>query len=255
MFEPIKRAFGDYMSRFYCDLAPTSETLKRYKARGLSKSIVWAPSRMVDLAEEMLGEWVRNDTDEGDSKPPKLPVMIVSMAKDAIPTARDFTRQICNAQWVMFPNDPKKRAFSVRVIAADIRTQVVVFAHVADTARALAHQFLLYIDNVKNRRFKAEYSFAGQTLLYPVQVETADTPAMSIQTEAKNLTILAIDVTLKAHIPLFDAPKEGEPNDGKGDGSPDDPSGYPVVEETHNIQKESPCSKFKPLSAVSKENR
>jgi hypothetical protein len=36
---------------------------------------------------------------------------------------------------------------------------------------------------------------------------------------------------LRAEIPLFDAPKTGEPNDGKGDpANPNDPAGYPVVQ-------------------------
>jgi hypothetical protein len=43
------------------------------------------------------------------------------------------------------------------------------------------------------------------------------------------VTILAIDLTLKAEVPLFDAPKEGEYNDGKGVPGTDDPAGYPVV--------------------------
>ena len=52
---------------------------------------------------------------------------------------------------------------------------------------------------------------------------------VAVQTEAKNLTILAVDVTLKAEVPLFDAPTEDEPNDGQGVPGTDDPSGYPLV--------------------------
>ncbi|TCV72461.1 hypothetical protein EDE11_1527 [Methylomonas methanica] len=38
-----------------------------------------------------------------------------------------------------------------------------------------------------------------------------------------------MDITLKAQIPIYDAPKVGEPNDGKGVPGTDDPAGYPVV--------------------------
>lgn len=68
---------------------------------------------------------------------------------------------------------------------------------------------------------------------------TLDAPAMSIQTEAKNLTILAIDITLKAEIPLFDAPAEGQPNDGKGTPGTADPAGYPLVQEINAESMES----------------
>ena len=53
---------------------------------------------------------------------------------------------------------------------------------------------------------------------------------MSIATGSKNLTVLAMDITLRAEIPLFDAPKDGEPNDGKGVPGTDDPAGYPLVQ-------------------------
>lgn len=40
--------------------------------------------------------------------------------------------------------------------------------------------------------------------------------------------ILALDLTLKVEVPLFDAPKPGDPNDGKGIPGTDDPAGYPL---------------------------
>ena len=78
----------------------------------------------------------------------------------------------------------------------------------------------------------------GQDMPWPVQIESPDVPAMSIQTDTKNLTMLACDVTLRASIPLFNAPADSDPNDGKGtDGDPSDPSGYQVVVQV-NYDKE-----------------
>jgi len=62
-----------------------------------------------------------------------------------------------------------------------------------------------------------------------VQVENPEVMGISAPTEAKNITILAVDVTLHCQAPLFHFPKEGEPNDGKGTDFFADPSGYPVV--------------------------
>lgn len=218
------------MGRFYAEIQPTNNTLREFTDRGLPKSIVWAPSRMIDAAEEMLSSWQRNDTDKAPTRPAKLPVIIVALAKDYTPTSRDFTRQVADKMLVILPGDEKERAFGLRVMSGDIRAQLAIFAHDEATARSLAAQFLLFVDSTENRRFTAQYEFAGQVLEWPVQLESPDAPAMSIATEAKNLTILALDVVLKAQIPLFDAPKAGQPNDGKGTPNTDDPAGYPLVE-------------------------
>lgn len=218
------------MGRFYAEIQPTNNTLREFADRGLSKSIVWAPSRMIDAAEEMLASWQRNDTDNAPTHPAKLPVIIVALAKDYTPTSREFTRQVADKMLVILPDDEKERAFGLRVMSGDIRAQLAIFAHDEATARSLAAQFLLFIDATENRRFTSQYEFAGQVLEWPVQLESPDAPAMSIATEAKNLTILALDVVLKAQIPLFDAPKAGQPNDGKGTPNTDDPAGYPLVE-------------------------
>lgn len=239
MLQPVKAAFGEYMGGFYASIVPTTKALEGYVTRGLEKSVVWAPSRMIDAAEEMLSSWQRNDTDSAATKPANMPVIIVAMAKDYTPTGRDFTRQVAESVMVMIPGDDKERVFGVRAVAGDIRAQVCIFSHDEPSARSLAAQFLLFLDAVPNRRFTARYTFAGEPMDWPVQVESPDAPAMSIQTEAKNLTILAIDITLKAEIPLFDAPAEGQPNDGKGTPGTADPAGYPLVQEINAESMES----------------
>lgn len=232
MLQPVKTAFGQYMTGFYESIVPTTKSLQEYVARGLAKSMVWAPERMVDAAEDMLAAWYKNDTDDAATQPPKLPVVIVAMAKDYIPTGRDYTRQVSELVDITLPDDVKERYFKVRTIDGDVRAQIAIFAQDEPTAKSIASQFLLYIDEMPHRRFDARYTFAGQNLDWPVQIESTDAPAMNIQTDAKNLTILAVDITLKAHIPLFEAPKDDDPNDGKGTpGDANDPSGYPVVVE------------------------
>lgn len=227
------------MGLFYASVVPTTKSLTAFVTRGLAKSIVWAPSRMVDSAEDMLASWQRNDTDTTTTTPANMPVIIVAMARDYTPTSREFTRQVADSQMVIIPSDVKERVFGVRTMAGDVRAQIAIFAQDEPSARSLAAQFLLFLDATPNRRFTAKYPFAGQSMDWPVQVEAPDSPAMSIQTEAHNLTVLAIDITLKAEIPLFDAPKVGEPNDGKGTpGDPLDPAGYPLAGQIDIASKE-----------------
>jgi len=240
MLQPVKIAFGEYLGRYFASLAATTQPLQAYVARPLAKAIAWAPARMVDAADDMLALYMRTDLDNAPTTPPDLPVIIVAMAKDYTPTGRDYTRQVADRQMVILPDDPKDRLFGLRVVAGDVRVQLAIFAMNLPTAQSLAAQFLLFVDEVPNRRFDAEYAFAGVKTKWPVQIESPESPAMSIQTEAKNLTILAIDLTLHASIPLFDAPKSGEPNDGKGTPGTDDPAGYPLVQTITTQGKENP---------------
>ena len=230
MFEPVKAAFGGFMGQFYASIVPTTKPMQAFVERGLAKSVAWAPARMVDAAEEMLSSWQRNDTSPHPSKPAELPVILVAMAKDYTPTGRDYTRQAADREMVMIPGDQKERLFGLRTIAGDIRAQVAIFASDEPTAKSIAAQFALFLDGTARRRFTARHQFAGMALDWPVQIESPDVPASSVATEAKNLTILALDLTLKASIPLLDHPKDSEPNDGKGsDGNPQDPHGYPLT--------------------------
>ncbi|HEY4530135.1 MAG TPA: hypothetical protein VIG97_07385 [Luteimonas sp.] len=241
MFEPVKAGLGQYMARFYEDIAPTTRPMEEFVVRGLGKSILWAPGRMVDAAEDMLSLYAREKPDDGaPTKPFELPVMFVAMAKDYTPTGREFTRQVGEREWVTIPGDDKGRVFRLRTIAADIRTQVVIAAADEPTARSIAAQLALFIDSVGGRRFSAPFLFAGESLDWPVVIETPDVTAMAVQGDAKNLTMLAMDMTLKATVPLFDAPRPGQVNDGQGVPGTPDPAGYPVVNAIYGSQFEAP---------------
>jgi len=230
MLQPVKAAFGQFMGRYYASLTATTKPLGGFVARGLDKSIAWAPARMVDAAEDMLSLWMRADTTGAPTQPPEMPVILVAMARDYTPTGRDYARQVADRQMVVIPGDPKQRMFGLRAVSGDIPAQVVIFATDEPSARSLASQLLLFMDATPNRRFVARHRFAGQDMDWPVQLETPDVPAVSVPNDARNLSILAVNLTLRAQIPLFDAPKAGQPNDGKGTPGTDDPAGYPVVQ-------------------------
>lgn len=229
MFEPVKAGLGSFLRDYYAEVVPTTRPLEEFVARGFPRCVAWAPSRMVDTAEEMLAQWQRNDTHEGATRPPKLPVILVAVARDWVPATRDFTTQVADPVDVTFPHDAKRRLFRMRTVAGDIRTQAVIFASDEPTARSLAAQLALFLDSPSRRRFPAAYPFAGLEHAFPAQIEVPDNPAMSIETGNKNLTAVAVNLTLKVTVPLFMAPKPGEPNDGKGVPGTDDPAGYPLV--------------------------
>ena len=231
MFEPVKEGLGEFLQGFYAELVPTTKDMNEFVTRGFPYCFAWAPSRMIDQVSEMLEAWQKNDTDQSTTKPHRLPVIIVATSKDYTPVMHDFGTQISDPIDVQFPEDPKSRYFQMKMIAGDIRAQVVIIAGDEPTAKSIAAQFSLYMDSPSRRAFHGLYPFAGIQHAYPVQIEAPDNPASSIDIGSKNMTCLAVDMTLKATVPIFMAPKVGEANDGKGIPGSIDPAGYPLVQE------------------------
>lgn len=239
MFQPVKEAFGRYMAGFFRDIVPTTKSLKKYVKRELPTAIAYAPSRMVDAANDMFIKYLRADVKKGlgacDYCQPattsyEMPMILIAISQDVTPTARDYTHQVTDRLDFTFPEDPKKRVFKLREVANDLRAQVVFFSHDEPTARSMAAQFLLYLDEIRHRTFYAEYEFAGFKTRWPCQIENPEIFTPSMASNASNMVVLASDVTLKCSVPIFYAPKKGEPHDGKGTpGGLKNPSGYPVV--------------------------
>ena len=66
---PIRVAFGRYLQGFHRMLIADTPALAEYAARPFAKAAVWAPGRMVDQVDDMMGEaeglqvfdqWVRD---------------------------------------------------------------------------------------------------------------------------------------------------------------------------------------------------
>lgn len=224
--QEIKNAFGQYMVKFFTGLVPTTKAMADYVGRDVNKSIVMAPGRMIDEVEEMLATWRKHDNTGSPGSSAFLPIIIVAMGKDYSPVMGDFSRQLFDMQYIVIPEDQKERIFGLRQMLGERRIQVAICAADEPTARSIAAQFLLYLADYGNRVFRATYRFAGINNLFPVQLQANDPSAVNVKTEQKNLTVLAIDIMVNETIPLFSAPKPGEPNDGKGSDDPDDPSGY-----------------------------
>ncbi len=239
--DPIKAAFGDYLREFHEQLFADTPAMAEFAARPFAEAAVWAPGRMIDQVEDMLASYRKNDNSQAVKPKTPLPIMIACMAKDFVPAPPEFGRGLGDPVDVMIPDDPKERVFSMRVVVAEIRTQVALVAADDATARSMALQLHAWTSAIGNRIFYSTYKLAGIDDRWPVMLEMPDLMAMNSPTEVKNLTMLVLDISLRATVPLLRAPKSTEPNDGQGDGSnqdnqfaPDyDPSGYLVVTEAN----------------------
>lgn len=236
MLDPIRLGLEGSLSALYGQLVPSTPQLAEFAARGLGQSIVWAPGRMVDQADELLASWRRNDATGQTTRAYELPVMLVAIAPDWTPTDGAFAPAVADAQWVIFREDPKERVFKLRQIQGEIRAQVVVFASNPATAQSLMAQLILWFSQTDGRDFRAVHRFAGFDAAHACKIHPPPDVASKIDVETKIVTALALDLTIQASIPLYSAPAVGEINDGKGDpADPADPAGYPVVTQIDSI--------------------
>lgn len=238
--DAIKAAFGVHLAGFHANLYPDTAGVMEFSSRKFKEAAAWAPGRMMDKVEEMLEQWRKADTSGAPQPKTRLPVMIAAMAKEFASTGPEFSRRAMgDGTYVMLNGDPKERVFLMKSVMGDYRTQVAIFAADEPTCKSLAQQLHMYMSAVGNRTFFADYTLAGSIKdKWPIQVENPDMMATAQEVEGvKNLTVMLVDVMLRATIPVLVAPKQGQPNDGKGSGPnqynpflPDyDPSGFPVV--------------------------
>ncbi len=227
----VKIAFARYMGDWYRQIQPNTKALREYAQRGLKTSVAMAPGRMIDQAQDLINEWRKQDNTGATGPSAFLPMTIIAVAKDFSVTGGDFSNHIADEVPFVYPGDPHGRVFHVRAAAVDVRAQVAFFAADEPTARSMAMQFVLFASSPSRRRFWAEYTFAGIKDKWPVTIETTDYQIPTGETGQKNLTALIVDVGLRPTVPLFHAPGDGDPNDGLGAGGPDDPHGYPTVQQ------------------------
>lgn len=229
--DPVKAGLGRYLERFHAQLLADTPAMREFVARPFAKACAWAPGRMIDQATDMLESWRKNDTAQAAQATPMLPVMLVAVSKDFMPAPPDFTRGLSDSYLpVMIPGDAKNRVFYMRAVVADIRTQVAIFAPEEGTAKSIAMQLHLFASALPNRRFSAPYRLSGVDDAWPVVLELPDLNAVAAPTEVKNLTILTVDIQLRATIPMLVRPT-ADLADGKGTGTEADPDGFLVVSE------------------------
>lgn len=234
---PVKVAFARYLREFHSQLIADTPAMQEFAAREYKRVVMWAPDRMIDQATEMLASWRKNDTSQSARPNSALPVMLIAMTKDFVPAPVEFGPGTSFAQDVQIPSDPQNRAFKLRRVTAEIRAQIVIAAAEDVTARSIAMQLHLFVSDPARRYFSATHDLAGLKEDWPVQIENTEVMAVTVPTDVKNLTVLAVDLSLYASVPFLSAPKSTQPNDGKGSGSNQDqpfapgynPSGFPVV--------------------------
>jgi hypothetical protein len=230
LLTPVKAAFAVWMKSFYDQFQPDTQQNQEWAARGFATACVWAPGRMVDQVEKMLSTWARNDNSTaGNSQTGFLPVLFMAAAHEWIETPGEGGRPVVDPMAFSFDDDGERRSFRLRLMSVDLRVQVAVVSHEPNSPMSMIGQLALYLN--RNETLKAAYSFGGFTSHWPAKIIMIDRMAIPVPT-GEQRTILTLDLTLRATIPLFEGPRQGEPTDGRT------PPGFPVVTEVtsgHNM--------------------
>lgn len=227
-FLPIQIAFSQYIRRWHESLIPTTPAVAEFAARPIEQAAMWIPGRLVDAVEEALASYERNENAGLPGKRSRFPVVLVGMSRDWMPITGDWGRQIGDRIEVALEEGGS--VYGYRQAMFEVRCQIVIAAADASSARALASQFCLFVSAVENRRFQSSFQFGQYAVPMPVMIETPDIQFMDSKIDRKNAAVLYADLSLRATIPYFDAPKSGDLNDG----SANTPPGYPVIQEVHN---------------------
>lgn len=237
--DPLKMALGLHLQGFQRGLMPDTRAVLEFMRRPFMDAVKLAPDRMIDAVDEIIDAYRKNDNVPGKQPVTALPIVLVAVGKDYTPSGSEYGRVVADPIFVQIPGDKKERIFRLRVVKRDYRAQVVVMAAEGVTASSLAMQLHLYCAAMARRTLAAQHRFAGVSTYWGVQIEDPEISAISSPAGegVKNATVLVVDMTLRATIPLYNAPGPDEPNDGLGTSNEPanpynpqhDPSGYPRV--------------------------
>lgn len=224
---PIKDGMGKWLKGFHQQFLPDTKAAAEWAARDPRTAMVWVPGRMVDHVEDMLSSWRRNANSGGASSSAFIPVVFIGLAPEYVESPSEAGRQVVHRMPVTIPADTLNRSFRARVISADIRSQIVVVTSEPMTAASIVGQLAAWATATPS--FTASFEFAGFATEWPVLILSAERMAVD-EPLGEHLTVRTVDLTIRASIPLLEAPKPGDATDGQGTPGDDaDPPGFPVV--------------------------
>lgn len=233
LFLPVKVGLGEYMGRFKQSFAVThndTDAVQEFVSRPLKRSIVFAPSRMIDAIEEILSAWRKNTNVDGQPQSTAfLPVMAVAVARDYTPASPSQGMMLGDAIDIKIPDFPDNRNLKLELIRGQLRVQVVVIAADESTAKSLIARFCHFVRRYDNRGFDAVYSLAGFNEVWFNAWDSQDLYPQAVTIAQTNLAIQKVDLLLNIAIPMVYGAANGQPNSGIGTGTPSDPFGLPVL--------------------------
>jgi len=199
--EAFQKSWGNVLKDFREWLLPDTADLIHWKTRPLKEAIAACPSRMVDDAEVMLSEWRKNQNSNDTGMTSFLPVMLTAF--DSVPSPPDASSIRGVPDWmpVILPQDPQKRMVRMRTIPIAVRAQIAIFTDNPHSALMFASQFCAYLTSETKRVMTLTVN-VGDGITDDCEFVVLDNSLYpsKVSSEAKNLTIFTVDVTLNGVI-------------------------------------------------------
>ena len=222
--ELFQQSWGRLLADFRQWIMADTADLRHWQSRALPEAIRACPGRMIDDAEGMLAEWRQNQNVAG--KPGStalLPVMLTAF--EPVASVPDVSSIRGVADWieVQIPSDTQGRTVQMRTIPTAIRAQIAIFTATPHSAFTVASQFCAYLTSEKKRQLPMRVHF-GAGLHDDWQLTVLDNSLIPsrIQSDAKNLSIVAVDVVLNGLVPQIVGL-------GSATDATTDPDGIPAV--------------------------
>jgi hypothetical protein len=226
-FDQIRAAWGLYMNRWFAELYANTKAVELYRQKPFAQAVMWAPSRMIDAAQDMLAAYRKNvNAPEGTNA--MFPIVLMAVDENFMGTGADWGGDHIARRLLQINEGGSWYGYQHSMM--DQRLQVVIIGSEGASTKSLAAQLATFIKRPSNRHFKASYAFGEYSIPAPITLETNRIDWMDVKTDLKNIKILAADIMLKCTMPVLDAPADGEPNDG----TQNNPPGYPVVQEVQH---------------------
>ena len=225
LLTPVKAAIGQWLVEFYGQFQPDTPANTEWASRGAVHAMAWAPARMVDHADEMLSNWKRNDNSGKKSTSAYLPVMILAVGAGYAEAPPEVGRSSTDFIPISFPDDTLQRSFRVKVMTLDLRAQIVIMADEPISTASMMAQLSAWV----NSRYKiyAPFVFGDFTTTWPATVILNDKIGVPDEI-GEQLTVVAMDLTIRATVPLFKGPGPTDRTDGNT------PPGFAVVNSVTN---------------------
>lgn len=199
--EAFQKSWGNVLKDFREWLLPDTADLTHWKTRPLKEAIAACPSRMVDDAEVMLSEWRKNQNSNDTGMTSFLPVVLTAF--DSVPSPPDASSIRGVPDWmpVILPQDPQKRMVRMRTIPIAVRAQIAIFTDNPHSALMFASQFCAYLTSETKRVMTLTVN-VGDGITDDCEFVVLDNSLYpsKVSSEAKNLTIFTVDVTLNGVI-------------------------------------------------------
>lgn len=203
IYDPLKEIQNAWMHTlldFRAWYIPDTAQTQEWKMRDVAQAMRTCQARMMDDSEAMLVAYRKNNNDPQVKVGASAALPILLTATAAVDAPPEVSKLLGTPYFVDVII--KGKFAKLRVIPKAIRAQVAFFAVSPHDARGISDQLCAYFADDKKRRFNVNFKLADdlrddfrftifENELYPT----------SVPTEALNLSIFTVDVTLVGYVP------------------------------------------------------